>query len=68
MNALDEQDSYNVLLRTRVLQQIANNSVQVVVSYVDALIEKVFPYDKMLKESLRLFEGEEIGMDNLIEF
>ena len=40
MNALDEQDSYNVLLRTRVLQQIANNSVQVVVSYVDALMKK----------------------------
>ncbi len=68
MTALDELDSYNVLLRTRVLQQIANNSVQVVVSYVDALFEKVFPYDKILKESLRLFEGEEIGMDNLIEF
>ncbi len=68
MNLLNEVDSYNVLLRTRVLQQIANNSVQVIVSYTDALIEKTLSYDKILKKSFKLFEGEEVAMDDIIEF
>jgi transcription-repair coupling factor (superfamily II helicase) len=64
----EEVESYNVLLRTRVLQKITTLAATVVVSYTEALTEKILPHTLIDKQSMKLYEGEELSMDDIIHF
>lgn len=64
----EEVENYNVLLRTRVLQRMASNENLLLVTYSEALSEKIIPHQYIEKESFKLFVNEELAMDTIIEF
>lgn len=62
-------DSGNILLRTNVLRQLSEfkSGTLIIVSYPEAIIEKVIGKDKLLKETLRLSVGENVDQSFISE-
>ena len=69
-----QPDNGNIILRTRVLNNIGNLQKNTgsedniaVVSYPEALIEKVITHQKLKKNTLQLVKGEKISIDFIHE-
>ena len=62
----EETDNANVLLRTEVLSQLQQGA-RVVVSYSEALFEKVLTRQQLDKNTLTLKRGEHLSLDTLNE-
>jgi len=70
---MEEIDNANVLRRTEVLtqlyylQQEAQNEPMIIVSYADALFDKVIQPKELSQNSIQIKVGENIGMSFLLE-
>ena len=65
---LSQLDSSNEILRTEVLNRLVNSSAPcVIVTYPEALIQKVISSQGIKTRTIRLRTGESIGMDFLAE-
>ena len=65
---LSQLDSSNEILRTEVLNRLANNtSPCIVVTYPEALMQKVVSEQDIITNTLKLRVGENLGIDFLIE-
>ncbi|NOQ24055.1 MAG: transcription-repair coupling factor [Bacteroidales bacterium] len=62
-----EEDSANLLLRAEALQLLANNEKLVVVTYPEAIIEKVINKDNLLNSTLNLNVEEQVSVDFIQE-
>jgi len=61
---IDETDNVNILLRSEVLNRInSRKKPAVIVTYPDALFEKVVTKSELEKNTLKLSVGEEISLD-----
>ena len=64
----EESDSFHVMLRTHVLKQLSQWANPVIVTYAEALIEKVLTSQNIVQQSISLRVGEEISMDDIMHF
>lgn len=65
---IEETDNANVLMRAEVLNRLnSRRKPSCIVTYPDALFEKVITQKELLKNTLKLVVGEEIGIDFLNE-
>ncbi len=64
----EESDSFHVMLRTHVLKQLSEEAIPVIVTYADALSEKVLTSQSIEQQSISLQVGEVIGMDDIMHF
>ncbi|MDD2622273.1 MAG: hypothetical protein PHY06_04330, partial [Bacteroidales bacterium] len=64
----EESDSFHVMLRTHVLKQLSQGANPVIVTYAEALIEKVLTSQNIVQQSISLRVGEEISMDDIMHF
>ena len=65
---LSQLDSSNEILRTEVLNRLVNSSSPCfIVSYPEAMMQKVISSQGMRKRTIRLRTGESISMDFLVE-
>ena len=63
---LEQTENANVLMRTEVLNTIANSKKPtIVVSYPDALFEKVITQNNLIQQALHISVGEKITLDDL---
>lgn len=62
-----KNDSYNTLLRNTVLQKLVENSISIMVSYPEALAEKVTDIKHASNAKLRLQTDQEYDLDTLVE-
>lgn len=62
-----QEDSSNLLLRAETLQLLANNEKLIVVTYPEAIIEKVINKDNLLNSTLKLSVGEQLSIDFIQE-
>lgn len=60
-----QEDPSNIILRTEVLNAIKNETRSLVVSYPEAIIEKVIAKDEIEKNTLHVNKGEKISTDFL---
>ncbi len=65
---LDEPDNANVLLRAEVLSRVNKRSRTLVVSYPEALVEKVVTRKNLEQNSIDLRVGEKVSIDFINEF
>ncbi|MCX6291145.1 MAG: transcription-repair coupling factor, partial [Bacteroidetes bacterium] len=65
---LDEPDSANVLLRSEVLSRVAKRSRTIIVSYPEAIAEKVITRKNLEQNSVELRVKEKISIDFINEF
>ena len=63
----DETDNANVLMRSEVVKQLAAGRRMVVVSYPEALAEKVISSKTLTRNTLQIFKGSKLDMDFVIE-
>ena len=63
----DETDNANVLMRSEVVKQLASGRRMVVVSYPEALAEKVVSSKTLTRNTLQIFKGSKLDMDFVIE-
>jgi len=62
-------NSANVLLRAEVLSEVKNSrSARMIVSYAEAMCEKVISRDTLEKNTLQIATGEKLGIDFINEF
>ena len=61
-------DHTNLLLRTEVLNKIINENNVIIVSYPDAIIEKVIERESLEQNSLELKTGEQLSTEDLRDF
>lgn len=59
----EETDNANIMLRTEVLEKIAQNQVDIIVSYPSALAEKVVSREKIAELTVSLKKGEAVDLD-----
>lgn len=65
---IEETDNANVLMRAEVLNRLnSRRKPSCIVTYPDALFERVITQKELLKNTLKLVVGEEIGIDFLNE-
>ena len=65
---LSQLDTANEILRTEVLNRLANNSNPcVVITYPESLIQKVISVDGMQAKMLKMKVGEKLGIDFVVE-
>ena len=65
---IEETDNANVLMRAEVLNRLSSRrKPSCIVTYPDALFEKVITKKELIKNTLKLNIGEEIGIDFLNE-
>ncbi len=59
----------NVLLRTETLNRLVNseNKGEIIITYPEAIFEKVFPPKTLLENTLSIKNGESLGIDFMIE-
>jgi len=62
-----QEDSSNLLLRAETLNALANNEKIVIVTYPEALAEKVIRKDALINSTLNLSVGENISIDFIQE-
>lgn len=62
-----QEDSANLLLRAECLQALSENSKNTIITYPEAIIEKVVPKAKMAESTLKLGVGEDISIDFIQE-
>lgn len=62
-----QEDSSNLLLRAETLQLLANNEKLIIVTYPEAIIEKVIHKDKLVNSTLKLNLGEQVSIDFIQE-
>ncbi|MFC2152751.1 transcription-repair coupling factor, partial [Bacteroidota bacterium] len=62
-----QEDSSNLLLRAETLQLLANNERLTVVTYPEAIIEKVIPKENLIKSTLKLNVAEQVSIDFIQE-
>ena len=63
----EQEDSSNLLLRAETLQSLANDEKSIVVTYPEAIIEKVVPKESLLNSTLKLNIGEQVSLDFIQE-
>ena len=63
----DQTDNANVLMRSEVVKELAAGSPVVVVTYPEALSEKVVGNSVMLKNTLRVAVGQGVDMWQMVE-
>ncbi|MBQ6236830.1 MAG: transcription-repair coupling factor [Bacteroidales bacterium] len=63
----DETDNANVLMRSEVVKQLGAGRRMVVVSYPEALAEKVISSKTLTRNTLQIFKGSKLDMDFVIE-
>lgn len=59
-------DNENIVLRTEILSYISGGSKKIVVSFPDAICEKVVSRKVLKSKTIRLHTGQEVDMENLI--
>lgn len=64
---VEETDNANILLRAEVLNRLNNNSQTIIVTYPDALLEKVISKHLLTKNTLRIGLGEALSVDFVID-
>ena len=65
---LSQLDAANEILRTEVLNRLANNAAPcVVISYPESLMQKVISVSGMQSKMLKMRVGEKLGIDFLVE-
>ena len=62
-----QEDNSNLLLRAETLQSLANNEHSIIVTYPEAIIEKVINKDKLISSTLKLSVGEQVSIDFIQE-
>jgi len=62
-----QEDAANLLLRAETLQALANNEICVVVTYPEAIVEKVVEKEKLISSTLKLNVGEQVSIDFIQE-
>lgn len=62
-----QEDSANLLLRAETLQTLASDDQCVVISYPEAIIEKVIPKQNLISSTLKLKVGEDVSIDFIQE-
>ncbi|MFO7827372.1 MAG: transcription-repair coupling factor [Bacteroidales bacterium] len=62
-----EEDSANLLMRSEVLSKLANNNNLVIITYPDAIIEKVIKKENLIQSTLKLHVGEQVSIDFIQE-
>lgn len=63
----EQEDSSNLLLRAEVLQSLANVEKSIVVTYPEAIIEKVVTKESIINSTLKLNVGEQVSIDFIKE-
>lgn len=63
----DEKDNDSVLVRTEVLDSIANRKTEIVITYPEALAERVVDRQVLADMSIQIAEGDRISMSFLEE-
>lgn len=61
----DEKDNDSVLVRTEVLDRVANGEVQMIVTYPEALAERVVAKDVLRKMSMPIRKGDKLSISFL---
>jgi len=59
----EETDNANIMLRTEVLEKIAENAADIIVTYPSAVSEKVITREKIAEVTLSLKKGEAVDLD-----
>lgn len=59
----EETDNANIMLRTEVLEKIAENKADIIVTYPSAIAEKVVSKEKIAELTLSLKKGEAVDLD-----
>jgi transcription-repair coupling factor (superfamily II helicase) len=59
----EETDNANIMLRTEVLEKIAENAADIIVTYPSAISEKVITREKIAEVTLTLKKGEAVDLD-----
>ncbi len=62
-----QEDSANLLLRAETLQSLVNKKNQVIISYPEAIIEKVINKENLINSTLKLNVGERVSLDFIQE-
>ncbi len=62
-----QEDSSNLLLRAETLQSLASNEKSIVVTYPEAIIEKVVSKESLINSTLKLNVGEQVSIDFIQE-
>ena len=60
-------DSANIVMRTEVLSRLGAKKNSLVISYPEALLEKVITHNKLISNTLQVNIGDAIGIDFLVE-
>lgn len=60
-----QEDPTNIILRTEVLNAVRNNEKCVIVTYPEAIVEKVISKADIAKQTLQINQGEKISTDFL---
>jgi len=63
----DDTDNANVLMRSEVVKQLGSGRSLVVVTYPEALAEKVISQKTLVKNTLEIFKGSALDMDYVID-
>ncbi len=64
---VEERDNANILLRSEVLNRLNNNSQTIIITYPDALLEKVMSKQILTKNTLRIGVGNPLSLDFVID-
>lgn len=64
---IEAVNNANVLLRAETMQNIQNNNSQIIVSYAEAIFEKVSTRKELVKHTLNLVKGQSLTLDTLNE-
>ncbi|MEE4197414.1 MAG: transcription-repair coupling factor [Bacteroidales bacterium] len=62
-----EEDSTNLLLRSETLTQLANDKNLIIITYPDAMAEKVINKNNLIQSTLHLQVGEQVSIDFIEE-
>ena len=63
----DSKDPENIVIRTQILNEIATGKESIVISYSEALYEKVVTMQTLKNSSILLKKGEKVGQDFILE-
>jgi len=66
-NDTRKNDDGSIIMRTEVLNKVQKNNSYIIVSYAEALFEKVTDRDNLKKNTLDLIKGEEVPIDFIKE-
>lgn len=64
---VEETDNANILLRAEVLNRLNNNSQTIIITYPEALLEKVISKQLLAKNTLNITTGESLSVDFVID-